>query len=79
MIDVEQPVVQEILGALPARVLPRLGRASAMHQVAGVDSSPEMLEAVRSRSPARLLFPDERFDSVVCALTLAQAVFLECT
>jgi SAM-dependent methyltransferase len=60
MIDVEQPVVWEILGRLPVGdaldAACGTGRhtaflASAGHRVVGVDSSPDMLAVARSRVP----------------------------
>ena len=61
VIDLEQPVVREILDGLPAGVALDAacgtGRhtaylASAGHRVIGVDTSPEMLAVARKRVPA---------------------------
>ena len=61
VIDLEQPVVREILDGLPAGVALDAacgtGRhtaylASAGHRVIGVDTSPEMLAVARKRAPA---------------------------
>lgn len=61
LLDIERPIVREILAALPAGVAVDAacgtGRhaaylASLGHMVVGVDSSPEMLEVARRRVPA---------------------------
>jgi ubiquinone/menaquinone biosynthesis C-methylase UbiE len=88
MIDREQPIVREILDGLPVGVALDAacgtGRhtaylASLGHNVIGVDSSPGMLAAARSKVPDgefhqadlhRLPVPDDHVDVVVCTLAL---------
>jgi hypothetical protein len=73
LIAVEEPLVRELLDALPAgRALDAAcgtGRHAAHlvsrgHRVTGVDSSPDMLAVARDK------VPDAEFDLVVCALAL---------
>lgn len=95
LIAVEQPVVRSILESLPtgraldaacgtgrhAAVLAELG-----HEVAGVDSSSEMLQLARRKLPDAdfqlgdlhdLPFPEGAFDIVVCGLALTHQPALE--
>jgi SAM-dependent methyltransferase len=95
LFDVEEPIMHEILDALAAGnaldAACGTGRyagylAGAGHQVAGVGSSPEMLDRARARVPQgefllgdlhQLPLPDDAVDLVVSGLALAHVPALE--
>jgi SAM-dependent methyltransferase len=95
LFDVEEPIIHEILDALAAGnaldAACGTGRyagylAGAGHQVAGVGSSPEMLDRARARVPQgefllgdlhQLPLPDDAVDLVVSGLALAHVPTLE--
>jgi SAM-dependent methyltransferase len=95
LVAAEEPIVHALLdGFPPGRALDAAcgtGRhaahlAGAGHEVVGVDSSAEMLEAARRRLPGvelrqasieALPYPDGSFDLAVCALALTHLARLD--